>query len=211
MTGMSINSSKTPSIIVAEIAMLRTAYSGAYFMVEGEEDSKFWTSRIDETNWQIVIAGGKPNLLGAASLLDQNSDQRVIGLVDSDFDRVNGIAVTSTRVAATDHHDLDVFLVCSSALKLVMHEIADVTAIRHLETTHNKLIAEQAALVALHFGKLRLLNENRNYGVNFAKQLKPYVYVRSVDWSVDVAQLHADFCNQAGISQHVLFIRQYKV
>ena len=30
------------------------------------------------------------------------------------------------------------------------------------------------------------------------------MYVRSVDWSVDVAQLHADFCNQAGISQHVL-------
>lgn len=201
---MSINASKTPGIIVAEITMMKTAHSGAFFMVEGEEDSKFWTPRIDETRWQIVIAGGKPNLVGAASLLDQSADRRVIGLVDSDFDRVIGQIVASSRVAVTDQHDLDVFLVCSSALKLVMHEIADVAAIKVVETAQNKALAELAAEVALHFGRLRLLNDSRNYGVNFAKQLKPYAYVSNTDWTVNIAQLHADFCNHAGILPQVL-------
>jgi hypothetical protein len=201
---MSINLSKTPGIIIAEIAMTKAAHHGAFFMVEGEEDSKFWSPRIDETQWQLVIAGGKPNLLGAASLLDQSADERVIGIVDSDFDRVIGNIEMSPRVTATDQHDLDVFLVCCGALRIVVHEIGDANALKALETKYNKGLAELAAEVALHFGKLRLLNDRRKYQVNFGKHLKPYAYVSEHDWAVNVNQLHTDFCAHAGIMEQVL-------
>ena len=41
-------------------------------------------------------------------------------------------------------------------------------------------------------------------GLNPPKHLKPYAYVSEIDWTVDVSQLHADFCARAGIMPQVL-------
>ena len=66
-----------------------------------------------------------------------------------------------------------------------------------------RTLSDLAADVALHFGQLRLLNHMRHYQVDF-DQLTPYRYVNPSDWTLDVNELHKDFCIKSGVSHAVL-------
>ena len=56
---MSLAALKGPAEVEAEILMSRTAFDGAFLVVEGDDDSRFFRSRVDDLACEIVIAGGK--------------------------------------------------------------------------------------------------------------------------------------------------------
>ncbi len=50
---------KTPGVLAAEIEMHRQAHSGAFLVLEGKDDMRFWRERRDK-HCELVDGEGKP-------------------------------------------------------------------------------------------------------------------------------------------------------
>lgn len=200
---MSFSASKTPGSILAEILMLKTTHSGGFFLVEGDDDSLFWSPRVIEQACQLVIAGGKPNVIGTANLLDQHADRTVIGYVDADFDRATGVALASPRLSRTDTHDLETMMISTDALRKVLTEIANPLKISSFEQSCGKSVFDALVDRSTPFGQLRLLNELRDYRVSF-DALSPHRFFDPNTWQLDTVRLHSEFSALASIQPHLL-------
>ena len=60
---------KSPGILVAEITMNRMSHDGAFLLLEGKDDVRFWQSR-RHSNCELVDGEGKLNVVGAIQQLD---------------------------------------------------------------------------------------------------------------------------------------------
>jgi Protein of unknown function (DUF4435) len=201
---MSLLDSKTSSSVVAEILMLKTTHNGGFFLVEGEDDSLFWSSRIFRSTCQIVICGGKVKVIEAAIKLDALSERMVLGYVDCDFDRARCFALQSPRLSHTDTHDLETMMLNCLALDKVLVEIADPEKLKEFEKINATSIFQAVLDRGIFFGRLRLLNDIRSCGVNFKEKLSPYKYFDQTGWQLDINKLENDFCIEAGIQPYIL-------
>ena len=122
---------KTPGTLVAEIKMSRMSHGGAFLIVEGNDDVRFWTppSR-RHADCELVDGEGKQNVIGGIQKLDDASFAGVLGIVDSDYDPLNGIAIGSDNLLLTDAHDLECLLCRSSALDKVLTKYGNRSKIR---------------------------------------------------------------------------------
>src|SRR5438105_471262 len=103
--------------------MLRTQHSGAFLLVEGVDDARFFTTRTDSRRCRLVLAGGRENVLGAIAVLDRASFKGALGAVDADFDRIIGAGTApAPNLAVTDTHDLEMMLIQSPALERLLAE-----------------------------------------------------------------------------------------
>ncbi len=145
---------KSPGTIVAEIKMRRMFHGGAFLLVEGADDVRFWASR-RHAGCELLDGEGKPNVLGAIQRVDAAGVAGALGLVDDDGDMLTGARVESGNLLYTDAHDLECLLCRSSALDKVLAEYGDPAKIRRFETAHGDV---RNALLerALVFGRLRL-------------------------------------------------------
>ena len=145
---------KSPGTLVAEIKMLRASHDGAFLIVEGKDDVRFWRPRCHD-NCDLVDGEGKQNVVGAVRRLDTARFTGALAVVDSDFERITGGRVESGNLAYTDAHDLECVLCRSSALDKVLAEHGDPGKIRRFESAGTDI---RTALLerALVFGRLRL-------------------------------------------------------
>lgn len=194
-----LTSSKTPAIILNEIKMMSSTFNGVHFLVEGDDDSRFWKPRIAKQKTSIVNCEGRPNLLGASQLILRQGIGCAAGVYDSDFDQHFGIIHCPDILAATDENDLEVTLLASEALSAILHEYADESLIRTFEVDRGMSAVSYLERVSQEFGKLRLLNKQLNHNVDFDR-LSPYRFVSPEDWSLDLVGLHAEYTRLAGIS-----------
>jgi len=81
--------------------MLRTAFSGSFLVVEGDDDSRFFSGRVARA-CEIVIAGGKPALEGCFAKLDAQRFRGALGVGDDDCESLNGKATPSPNIVITD-------------------------------------------------------------------------------------------------------------
>ena len=145
---------KSPGTLVAEIKMLRASHDGAFLIVEGKDDVRFWRSR-RHANCHLVDGEGKENVVGAVRRLDTARFTGALAVVDSDFERLTGGRFESGTLVYTDAHDLECLLCRSSALDKVLAEHGDPGKIRRFESAGTDI---RTALLerALVFGRLRL-------------------------------------------------------
>lgn len=195
----SLTSSKTPGIIVAEIQMMSTSFKGVHFLVEGDDDSKFWKLRVSPNTVTIVNCEGKPNLLGASTLIQRAGINSVIGIYDPDFERLYGVTHHSHFLATTDHNDLELTMVASKALDVLLHEYGDSIQIIDFEKTHNTNIASYLEKVSRQFGQLRFLSTTLGHQVDFDR-LSPYRFLCQETWVLDRQSLLSEYANLAGIA-----------
>ena len=85
---------KSPGTLVAEIKMLRTSHDGAFLIVEGKDDVRFWRPR-RHAGCDLIDGEGKPNVIGAVRRLDATRFGGALGVVGSDFERLTGGRVES--------------------------------------------------------------------------------------------------------------------
>ena len=198
-----LNSSKTPGIIVSEIAMMSSGFRGVHFLVEGDDDSQFWKPRILRASVNIVSCEGKPNLVGAASMALGQGLNSVGGVYDADFDRHFGLVYSAAHLAVTDQNDLETTFLASSALEIVLHEYADVNLIDTFESSSGQTVADRLQAIATQFGLLRYLNHIEQHGVNFDR-LSPYRFVSQDKWELDSAGLRNEYASLCGIAESTL-------
>lgn len=197
-----IFSSKTPGIVLAEIEMMRSAYSGSYFLVEGVYDSKFWKRRVCQGEVALIDCEGRANLLQVAEKVCGNGVPGVLGIYDPDFDRHFGLHHHDTVLAITDENDLDVTLIASAALEHVLHEFADADKLKSFEI-NNGPVGKHICAVATKFGQLRYLNQVNSYKVDF-DELSPYRFLDVDAWTLNLNDLYHQFCVKANITTEIL-------
>ena len=172
---------KSPGTLVAEIKMLRTSHDGAFLIVEGRDDVRFWRPR-RHAGCDLIDGEGKPNVIGAVRRLDATRFGGALGVVDSDFELLTGGRSESGNLLYTDAHDLECLLCRSSALDKVLAEHGDDSRIRRFESTGNDV---RTALLkrALVFGRLRFAALLARPAVEL--QVKVQRFVDENTWTVD--------------------------
>jgi hypothetical protein len=106
--------SVTAESIFAEISMDETSPK-AFLLVEGPDENSIFFGHVS-ADVVLIVCGGKKNVLGAVSLAESSRNKHVYGLVDNDFDRIQGLDKQyPAHVVATGTYDLISDLVMSSS------------------------------------------------------------------------------------------------
>ena len=136
--------------------MIRQARTDAFLMLEGQDDVRFWKKKgRRHARCRVIDGRGKSNVVGAIKRLDSTAFSGVLGIVDSDYDELEGRALPSDNLVRTDAHDLECLLCRSSALDSVLAEHGDDDKIASFECQSDTTVREALLERALIFGRLR--------------------------------------------------------
>jgi Protein of unknown function (DUF4435) len=115
-----------------QIRLRRSTFFGTFLLVEGSSDKIFYKRFIDKIVCQIVVMAGKIRVIGVLAILEKASFDGVLGIVDADFDRLEGSVHESVNLLRTDTHDLETMLIDSPALDKVIAEFGSAEKIAKL-------------------------------------------------------------------------------
>lgn len=174
---------KDPGTIAAEIRMMRPAHSGAFLVVEGAADARFWRPR-RHGDCEIVDGEGKQNVVEGVRRLDEGRFGGVLGIVDDDYDSLTGVDVPTGNVVRTDAHDLECLLCRSSALGKVLAEYGDESKIKRFEAAEGVDVRGALLERALVFGRLRLAAALHDLDLD-SSAIRVRRFVKGDTWTVD--------------------------
>ena len=123
---------KDPDSVAAEIKMSRLAHDGAFLVVEGIDDIRFWQTR-RHSDCRLVDGECKNNVLKGIGRLSPTESQGVLGVVDDDYDSLLGVRRCLEHIVVTDAHDLECLLCRSQALDKVLAEFGSPKKIQEFE------------------------------------------------------------------------------
>ena len=195
---------KTPQALASEIHIKALDNLAHFLLLEGDFDLRFWETRLNSLVLRPVECGGKRTVLETLNQLHgQVVLQRVLGLVDADFDRVLNHAKPS-RVVYTDEANLETSLLllqCSLPTQMNIERLLAATVDANkrsiFEQQKGCTLVEYLRCTALQFGVLRLLNEQEGWCISFEK-----ISVLNSQWfDRDNLTLRAPDLHQAFISK----------
>ena len=188
---------KTPSILAAEIEMNRQTHCGAFLILEGDSDMRFWL-RWREGSCELVDAEGKSNVIGSLQHLDSDGVRGVLGIVDSDYDTFVGARLPSANLVATDAHDLECVLFRSGALDAVLHERGDPAKIERFTNEHGTDVRQALLERALVFGKVRLA-ATLCHSTDVMPIIRVPRFLQERQWAVDDDALFCAVAESSGL------------
>lgn len=183
---------KDADTLAAEVQMHRKLHGGAFLIVEGANDVRFWMNRCHAT-CELVDGGGKGKVVGGVQELDGVSFAGALGVVDEDHDGLLGITYGSRNVVATDAHDLECLLCRSSALDRVLAEFGSPEKIRDFEERTGSDVRTGLLDRTVVFGRVRwavakfVLDPGDGSLLNFKK------FLPTNTWEVDEERLLEEF------------------
>lgn len=166
--------------IVSQIKMMETDYNGLYWLVEGPSDLRFFGSRKFECV-ELIVSGGKRNVAGVISALSADSvSDRILGIVDADYDWLFEVGEKLPNIVTTDPRDLEGVLLRSGALNKVLSELSTSKKIKDFESRYNCDVRSHIHKWADFFGRVRAVND---MGARVDLEcLKPQRYMKSPAW-----------------------------
>lgn len=153
--------------IANRVRMARLAHAGAFLLVEGEDDKKFYKSFVDGAACRIEIAYGKPNVLSALLILDGEGFRGVLAVIDADFSVLGGRIPDGRNIVCTDTHDLETMLIRSPALDRLLNELGDEKKLTEFRSIHGKDIRHKLLGIGEPVGYLRWLSEVEHMSLFF--------------------------------------------
>lgn len=178
---------KTPEILANEIALHRDVHAGAFLVLEGKDDLRFWRPRCHR-RCELVDGEGKPNVTGTLLRLDEHGFRGALGLVDSDYDTFSSNEPHSPNLVATDAHDLECVLCRSASLDAVLAKHGNSSRIRELEDAEGTDVRQALLNRALVFGCVRLAAALWREG-DAMKEVRVPRFVCERTWRVDADTL----------------------
>jgi hypothetical protein len=130
MNSMYEYAEKDPSYYVGEVRFRRSNYHGAFIIVEGFSDLKFYSQVVLEDG--IVVASNKSMAIGILEILNKDGFLGVVAIVDKDCDELRAILPQADNLFFTDSHDLETLLIQSPALEKVLGELGSKEKINKL-------------------------------------------------------------------------------
>ncbi|MDM8515037.1 DUF4435 domain-containing protein [Desulfobacterales bacterium HSG16] len=154
----------TPASLVAEIDMMRTAFSGAILLLEGESDSKFFQKFIDDNHCNILIAQGKENAVDAIKIANSEGKKGALAIIDADFWRIDEYECPHDNLLMADDHDIESMIFNSEAFDLIKNEYCSKEKIGKFDDL-KRYIYDRAFPIAV----LRFLSHNKRLELVFKK------------------------------------------
>lgn len=114
--------SKRPHHVANEIRLKRSQHPGSFAVVEGPNDKVFYGRFFDSHQCKLVAAGWKDNVYEVIRILDEDGFHGALGIVDTDFDHLEGTPLRSSNTVRGDYHDVEAMLIHSPALNHVLRE-----------------------------------------------------------------------------------------
>ncbi|MGH7121405.1 MAG: hypothetical protein ACREFP_20850 [Acetobacteraceae bacterium] len=187
--------------LVAEITLSRAVLASGILVVEGDRDSKFFRPRLATGPEQILVGGGKQNVLLAVEEACRRGQLGVLGVVDDDCDSMLNAQPSCVHIVGTSERDLDTTLLRSAGLEAVIAEASDPRLLADLEKTEGSVRAalERKALI---FGKVRLLARVSGWGIDF-QRLNPRRFIRP-GWRIDELAVTHAAASLAGVAESEL-------
>ena len=148
-----------------------TTFKGKYILVEGNNDYVLFRKFFKSSDSQIQITHGKDNILEIYDLIKDRGFDNVIGIVDSDFNNLNGKHDTRESIFYTDAHDLELMLFNSRAIDSLIdtHCMADRLAAL-LEEENEEHLKDVLIKRCIYLGYLKWANNIHNWGLLFKPQ-----------------------------------------
>lgn len=157
---------------IANSLKMNSAFSGTYLLVEGQRDSNLLMKFINKSQCQIELTFGRNNLINALKILNKANFNRVLGIIDRDFDQLLAFVVNEPNLIITDFHDIEISVVKSSALDYVLDCYGSREKITILTKKTGKEIIDLLFDLAEDLAILKLANKIHNLGLVF-KPFKP--------------------------------------
>lgn len=143
-------------VVANRIRQKRQVHSDAVFLlVEGDDDKKLFQKFVDGRRCRIQPAYGRPNVEEALAILEADGFRRVLAIVDTDFDVMEGRAPASPNLLRTDTHDVETMMLASPALEHVLNEHGEAEQIETFEASSAMSVRQHLLAVAETFGYLR--------------------------------------------------------
>jgi hypothetical protein len=153
--------------VAAQVRLVRQVHKGAFLLLEGSDDARFFEGFIERSACQIEIGYGKENVVTALDLLEDEGFAGVVAAVDADFDRVLGRDHPLEGLCKTDYHDLDVVVFQSEALNRYVAEHGDKTKISSQFNGSYGALREKIIRSCEMISLCRLVSERRALNLKF--------------------------------------------
>lgn len=159
--------SQTPDVIANEVRLKRTQHPGSFLLLEGPDDSRLFRRFINAAHCKLVVAFNKQNVISAIELLDRSGFSGALGLVDSDFDVLNGTRLASPNTISGDCHDIEMMIARSPALEILLHELGSPEKIGNFERCFGGNVREWLISASLPLAYLRWHSQQSSIGLSF--------------------------------------------
>ena len=151
---------RSPNVRANAIRLKRQEHEGSFVVVEGRDDRLFFEQFVDRQYCLVIVADGKQNVADVVSILEADSFPGVAGVVDADFDHLEGIRPASDNIIVLETVDLEALLIRSTALDRALVELGSLDKIAGFGAS----VRETLLAAALPIGCLRL--HSRRAGLN---------------------------------------------
>lgn len=157
----------TPGDIANEIRMTRTLHDGAFLIVEGDKDARFYKHIVDLGKCRITIAQNRENAVQIVTILQGDNFAGLLAIVDADFDTLEGKVFTSSNIFITDTHDLETMMLKSPALEKLLMEIGSDAKLGEFVKVRGKDLREALVEEGLTLGYLRWVSLRHGHALKF--------------------------------------------
>ncbi len=147
-----------------QIRLRRSTFFGTFLLVEGSSDKVLYERFINKITCQIVIMAGKTRVIAVLDILDRSNFDRVLAIVDADFDRLKNSVDESINLLLTDTHDLETMLIDSPALDKVVAEYGSEEKIAKLKLAVRTSLIE----AGISIGYLRWISQCDGLNLTFS-------------------------------------------
>lgn len=176
---------RTGDYIANEVLFERAKYNGPVLLLEGDNDVKFFRQFVKNPEMPIIPAWNKENVLDAIKILESDDNiQGFLGIVDADFDHVDGSLPTSQNVVVTDEHDVEMMIVKTNAFDDVLLELGSKNKICKFPSINR--IRCDLIEKALTIGYLRHLSITDNLNLRFeGLDFKAFINRKSLEMNIE--------------------------
>lgn len=154
----------TPNSIANSI-MLDDSFDGWILLVEGQNDYILFNRLINKDTIKIIQGHGKDKVKEVLAILKERNFDKIIGIVDSDFDNILGETDNIKNLFKTDDHDLEIMMFKTDAFSKLLDTTCDFDKINNLKREQD--IKDIILGLIEDLGKLKLINVKEKLGVKF--------------------------------------------
>jgi len=182
--------------IAAQVRLERQNHKGSFLLVEGANDDRVLSRFSHEQHCSIVVAFGKPNVVGALNLLEEEGFPGTLGMIDADFDRIMAKTYSCENIIISQNHDVDADIFFSSAFDVFIRERAEPERLRQFLSAKGGDLRAAIMSSASQIACARLLSEQQTLKLKFV-DLNFSNFISVDDLSCDIATLVHDLINNS--------------
>jgi hypothetical protein len=111
--------------IAQEVRLERKVHKGSFLLTEGDTDIKRFAVFIDDNVCSLVNCYGRRNSIEAIKILYKDGFLGALGVVDADFDRIEGKLERHEGLVYSEAHDFDLDWANANVIERYLAEVGE--------------------------------------------------------------------------------------